>query len=131
MTSLQAVDPYPRSYYVATATGMLPAPPLQADRRADVCIVGGGFTGVATALHLAERGYQAVVVESTDRTLVFRFATGWMPPPYSSGAPVLNAAGEVVGLNAGGGVLSGVRMGHAHSVACLRRHLADGIGRSR
>jgi len=64
MTSLQAVDPYPRSYYVATATGMLPAPPLQADRRADVCIVGGGFTGVATALHLAERGYQAVVVEA-------------------------------------------------------------------
>lgn len=76
------------------------------------------------------RTWQAVVVESTDRTLVFRFATGWMPPPYSSGAPLLNAAGEVVGINAGGGVLSGVRLGHAHSVSCLRRHLEVGMATS-
>ena len=64
MTSLRAADPYPRSYYVATAKGMQLAPPLEGDSRADICIVGGGFTGVATALHLAERGYKAVVVEA-------------------------------------------------------------------
>ena len=31
------------------------APPLEGDIRADVCIVGGGFTGLWTALRLKER----------------------------------------------------------------------------
>src|SRR5712692_10806117 len=31
------------------------APPLEGDERADVCIVGGGFTGLWTALQLKER----------------------------------------------------------------------------
>ena len=31
---------------------------------ADVCVVGAGFTGVATALTLAERGYSVAVVEA-------------------------------------------------------------------
>ncbi|MGB5709057.1 MAG: FAD-dependent oxidoreductase, partial [Arenicellales bacterium] len=29
----------------------------------DVAIVGGGFTGISTALHLAERGIQCHVLE--------------------------------------------------------------------
>ncbi len=32
--------------------------------RADVCIIGGGFTGVSAAIHLAERGADVVVVEA-------------------------------------------------------------------
>lgn len=40
------------------------APPLDGDRRADVVIVGGGFTGLSTALSLAEKGASAVVLES-------------------------------------------------------------------
>lgn len=31
---------------------------------ADVCVIGAGFTGISTALHLAERGYNVHVVES-------------------------------------------------------------------
>ncbi|MFT5074781.1 MAG: gamma-glutamylputrescine oxidase [Patiriisocius sp.] len=51
------------SYYAATTNQTVAFPVLQGDVRADVCIVGGGFTGVATALTLAERGYKVVVTE--------------------------------------------------------------------
>ncbi len=37
---------------------------LSGDVRADVAIVGGGYTGLSTALHLAVRGIRAVVLEA-------------------------------------------------------------------
>ncbi|NIA71091.1 FAD-binding oxidoreductase [Pelagibius litoralis] len=55
---------YPDTYYVATAKGLTAPQPLDGSTSCDVCIVGGGYTGVATALHLAERGYKTVVLES-------------------------------------------------------------------
>lgn len=55
---------YPDSWYAATATPREPAPPLTGETRADVCIVGGGYTGLSAALHLAERGYSVVVLEA-------------------------------------------------------------------
>ena len=64
MTTLPVADAYPRSYYLATARGIETLPPLAGEHRCDVCIVGGGYTGIATALHLAERGYKAIVVEA-------------------------------------------------------------------
>ena len=39
-------------------------PPLQGARTCDVAIIGGGFTGISAALHLAEAGVDAVVLES-------------------------------------------------------------------
>ncbi|MEQ9126356.1 MAG: FAD-dependent oxidoreductase, partial [Alphaproteobacteria bacterium] len=39
-------------------------PPLQGDAAADVVVVGGGFTGLSTALHLAEKGASVVVLEA-------------------------------------------------------------------
>jgi len=52
------------SYYAATANPA-PAPePLRGEHEADIGIVGGGFTGIATALTLAERGYSVAVVEA-------------------------------------------------------------------
>jgi glycine/D-amino acid oxidase-like deaminating enzyme len=45
-----------------------PAPPLEGDLQADVCIVGGGFTGLWTALAVREREPSAhVVVLEADR----------------------------------------------------------------
>ena len=44
-----------------------PAPdtaPVSGEVRADVAIVGGGYTGLSTALHLAQRGLKAVVLEA-------------------------------------------------------------------
>ena len=52
------------SHYAATAVGIIDRPPLAGDVAADVCIVGAGFTGISTALNLAERGYSVVVLEA-------------------------------------------------------------------
>lgn len=38
--------------------------PLLESRRADVCVVGGGFTGLSAALHLAEAGADVVLIEA-------------------------------------------------------------------
>jgi gamma-glutamylputrescine oxidase len=51
------------SYYVATCNEPTEYPPLRTDVRTDVCVVGAGFTGIATALTLAERGYSVTVLE--------------------------------------------------------------------
>ena len=55
---------YPQSYYAASAIPHARHPDLEGQVEADVCVVGGGFTGVSAALHLAERGYQVVLVEA-------------------------------------------------------------------
>ncbi len=52
------------SWYAATANRLTAYPALDGNKTADVCIVGGGFTGVATALELVERGYSVIVLES-------------------------------------------------------------------
>ena len=36
---------YPPSFYAATATPLAPFAALQGDTRADVCVIGGGYTG--------------------------------------------------------------------------------------
>lgn len=52
------------SYYAATANPSPEHPVLEGEVDADVCVVGGGFTGLAAALHLAERGYDVVLLEA-------------------------------------------------------------------
>ena len=51
------------SYYAATAYPAPERPPLVGDASADVCIVGGGFTGLSSALELAARGRSVVLLE--------------------------------------------------------------------
>src|SRR5262249_10296154 len=50
------------SYYFATANPAPSRPPLAGDAEADVCIIGGGYTGLSAALHLAERGYKTLLL---------------------------------------------------------------------
>ena len=54
---------YPDSYYAATRNCDVVYPSLQGELEVDVCICGGGFTGIATALSLVERGYSVAVLE--------------------------------------------------------------------
>lgn len=53
------------SYYAASAQPAPDRPCLQGDVVADVCVVGGGIAGCATALFLAERGYKVVLLEGS------------------------------------------------------------------
>jgi gamma-glutamylputrescine oxidase len=55
---------YPPSYYAATRTPLAPFPALAGEARADVCIIGGGYTGLSAALHLAGRGLSVVLLEA-------------------------------------------------------------------
>ena len=56
-------DNYPASYYFASLNNSNSYPSLQGSLNVDICIVGGGFTGVASAVELAERGYKVVLLE--------------------------------------------------------------------
>ena len=55
---------HPNSYYFATAKELKEYPQLSESIEADVCIIGGGFTGLLAALNLAEKGYQVVLLEA-------------------------------------------------------------------
>lgn len=56
-------EAHTNSYYAATRNIHTEYAPLQGNIEVDVCICGGGFSGVATALTLAERGYSVAVLE--------------------------------------------------------------------
>lgn len=58
--------PLPRSLYAETAAPAPFTPPLRGEHRVPVAIIGGGFTGLSTALHLAEQGVQATVIETSE-----------------------------------------------------------------
>ena len=53
-----------KSYYTATLNQETSYPTLQGQVSVDVVIIGGGFTGVATAVELSERGLKVAIVES-------------------------------------------------------------------
>jgi len=50
------------TYYTATKKYDLSFPSLEADLEADVVVIGGGFSGINTALELAEKGITNIVV---------------------------------------------------------------------
>ncbi|MBC7145815.1 MAG: FAD-binding oxidoreductase [Thioclava marina] len=73
------------SYYAASANPAPLRPELVGEVEADICVVGAGFSGLSTALHLAEKGYKVTVVEGA--------RIGW-------GASGRNGGQIVNGLNA-------------------------------
>jgi len=73
------------SYYAASANVKALRPALGGDHRFEVCVIGAGYSGLSTALHLAEKGYQVAVVEGAQ--------IGW-------GASGRNGGQVVNGLNA-------------------------------
>jgi len=64
MQAINQRQEHTRSYYAASVNEVTAYPSLEGARTADVCVVGAGFTGTATALSLAERGYSVALVEA-------------------------------------------------------------------
>ena len=73
------------SYYAASANTRTLRPALAGDHTFDVCVVGAGYSGLSTALHLAEQGHNVAIVEGA--------RIGW-------GASGRNGGQVVNGLNA-------------------------------
>ncbi|MEN9894517.1 MAG: hypothetical protein RIR97_369 [Pseudomonadota bacterium] len=76
---------YPGSYYAASRNIIRQPKVLQGAIETDICVVGAGYSGLSTAIHLAERGYKVTVVEGA--------GVGW-------GASGRNGGQIVNGLNA-------------------------------
>ncbi len=64
MTQPSSTPRLPRSLYADTAREPAATPPLAGDRRVGTVVIGGGFTGLSTALHLAQRGGDVAVLEA-------------------------------------------------------------------
>lgn len=56
---------YPPSWYAASTPLLPPFPALAGAAAADVCVIGGGYTGLSAALHLAEAGLDVVLLEAS------------------------------------------------------------------
>ena len=52
------------SWYESTAETATSYPRLEGEISADVGVIGGGYTGLSTAIHLAERGYRVGLLEA-------------------------------------------------------------------
>ncbi|MDE8347076.1 MAG: FAD-binding oxidoreductase, partial [Acidocella sp.] len=52
------------SYYAASAHKQDARPALVGMERADVCVIGGGYSGISAALTLVERGFSVIVLEA-------------------------------------------------------------------
>ena len=74
------------SYYAATVGDVTDFAALRGEQSADVCVIGAGFTGISTALHLAERGYKVHVVEANK--------VGWGATGRNGGQIISGIAGE-------------------------------------
>ncbi len=73
------------SYYAASANKSPERPILVGHNEIDICIIGAGFSGLSTGLHLAEKGYKVAIIEGA--------RVGW-------GASGRNGGQIVNGLNA-------------------------------
>ena len=74
------------SYYAASAKHATDYAPLTGEHSADVCVIGAGFTGIATALNLVERGYKVHVVEAN--------RVGWGASGRNGGQLIGGISGE-------------------------------------
>ncbi|HEY0212420.1 MAG TPA: FAD-binding oxidoreductase [Paenirhodobacter sp.] len=108
------------SLWTATANPAPPAAPLRGEGETTVAIIGGGITGLSAALHLAERGIAATVLEAHD--------IGWGASGRNGGQlnPGLKADPDTV--EATFGPVMGARMvaaaggGADYAMTLIRKH---------
>lgn len=84
--------PEPRDancWYAASSQRPAALPPLTQDLDCDVCIVGGGVTGVSAALHLAECGLRVVLLEAREIGWASSGRNGGMMTAYADIDPAV------------------------------------------
>jgi len=86
------MEPHPPSYYAASATPGDSFSTIDGSIDCDVCIIGGGYTGLSAALDLAERGYDVVLLEAE--------RIGWGASGRNGGQIVTNFARGMVDIEA-------------------------------
>lgn len=79
-------EPHVNSYYAATVNDRTRYPRLEGALKADVCVVGAGFSGINTAITLAERGRSVVLLESN--------RVGWGASGRNGGQMIFGFSGE-------------------------------------
>jgi gamma-glutamylputrescine oxidase len=97
------------SYYAASVNPAPKRPELTGTQCIDVCVVGAGYTGLSTALHLAEKGHKAAIIEGA--------LVGW-------GASGRNGGQIVNGLNASLGTIE--RRFGPHTAHAVGKMLQEG-----
>lgn len=83
---MSIAQPHTTSYYAATANDHREYAPLRGTVSADVCVIGAGYTGISTAIGLAERGYEVCVVEAN--------RVGWGASGRNGGQMIAGMSGE-------------------------------------
>ncbi|WP_296571858.1 FAD-binding oxidoreductase [Phreatobacter sp.] len=78
--------PWPPSLWAATAPPGPTLAPLVGDETADVVVIGAGFTGLSTAIHLREMGVAVTVVEAVE--------PGWGASGRNNGQVIPTLAGH-------------------------------------
>ena len=86
--------PHTGSYYAATVNEVTDFASLRGSKNGDVCVIGAGYTGISTALHLAERGYKVHVVEANK--------VGWGASGRNGGQLIGGISGEATLLRQNG-----------------------------
>lgn len=117
-------DPRTHGLWERTAPAAPATQPVQGSIKADVAIIGGGFTGISAALHLAQAGVQPVVVEAVEigfggagRNVGLVNAGMWVMPDALPGilGPVF---GERLLTLLGNGPEQVFRLIEQHGIAC-------------
>ncbi|MDF2371164.1 MAG: FAD-binding oxidoreductase [Rhizobiaceae bacterium] len=102
-------DEHVASAYAASV-GVLPErPQLQGELTVDICVIGGGYSGLSTAISLLEKGHQVIVLEGA--------RIGW-------GASGRNGGQVVNGFNAGLDTIT--RRYGEDTAAFFGQHLQEG-----
>ena len=78
---------YPESYYANCVSNSRKSKTLKGSLETDVCIIGAGFTGLSTAIFLAERGFRVIVLEGAK--------VGWGASGRNGGQAINGFSGSI------------------------------------